>query len=36
MVLVNQIRYVFCFSLKLLLTNSGLNPRVECSVVVGL
>ncbi|XXN13624.1 MAG: hypothetical protein AAI902_00045 [Candidatus Hodgkinia cicadicola] len=34
--MVNQLRYTFCFSLKLLLTNSGLNPRVECSVIVKL
>ncbi|AUG33755.1 Riboflavin biosynthesis protein RibD [Candidatus Hodgkinia cicadicola] len=29
-------RFIFCSSLKLLLTNSGLNPRVECSAIVGL
>ncbi|AUI38849.1 Riboflavin biosynthesis protein RibD [Candidatus Hodgkinia cicadicola] len=34
--MVNRLRYIFCSSLKLLLSNSGLNPRVECSVVVGL
>ncbi|AUG91317.1 Riboflavin biosynthesis protein RibD [Candidatus Hodgkinia cicadicola] len=34
--LVNQIRYTFCSSLRLLLTSLGPNPRVECGVIVKL
>ncbi len=32
--MLNKLKYTLCFDLKLLLVNSGLNPRVDCGIII--